>query len=258
MSVQLATRGPDVTERLADLLSAAKRERPRSKAHGRCLGDFIDEKAYAHGLPVAEIQLLESLLDVTLCNVSGLDWRKQPDLEELKTNPDYRVRARLLRFLMLDGDEFVPVNESGLELSNAYIDGTIDLRGASCVKRVVLIDCCIDGALWIEDASLGILVIQQSRVAGVNGNRAKIAGTAFLEGLISENALQFYRAELGGNLQCAGAHISDGSQGSLLCSLTKIGGSVLLNDGFEVSGVRKPQRRPDRRQLTVHWHAYQR
>jgi hypothetical protein len=182
------------------------------------------------------MQLLESVLNVTLPNVSRLDWRKEPDLEKLKTNPDYRVRAKLLRFLMLGGDDLVPVNESGVELEAAYIDGDIDLRGAICVKRLILIDCYINGAFMIEDASLGILVMQRSRVAGIRANRAKITGTAFLEGLVSENTLQFYQAELGGSLRCTGGHFADSNRQALVCSLAKIGGDVLLTDGFESHG----------------------
>jgi hypothetical protein len=256
---------------------AARDERPRNKAQGRWLGDFLTNQATQSGLLPAELQLLYACGNGKDCKLPELkelstllqivkELFAQSKILEEETDKDKKealnktvlenllntytlkeavkdqdnlgrnnvVRAEFLRFLALGGDEFAPVHEAGVELHNALVDSKIDLRGAKCAGRLILLKCFVEGALLIEDASLGILPLDGSRVAGITGNRAKISGSVFLQnGFVSEGEVSFHSAEIGGNLQCTGAKIG----GNLDCVGAKIGGNVLLNAGFECKGL---------------------
>ena len=234
--VTITTDGTEPPQWLTHVLAAARRERPLSRAYGRCLGDFLD-KEMPLGLPYAERMLLVSVREGTGCRVSERVWNKKDDLEKLQSDPDLRVRAWFLRFLMLGGDDLVAVHEAGVEIYGAFIEGVVDLRFASCVGRLALINCYIDGPLWVEGASLSTLYLRRCRVAGIQGNRAKIAGSVFLEsGFVSNGPVSFYGAEIGGSLQCTGGRIENGTEETLTCSVAKIRGRVALDRGFESKG----------------------
>jgi len=233
---------------------AGKGDRPRDKAFGRWLGDFLDQDTPS-GLLAAEQQLLAACAHGWRC-VAVADSVKQTRTGErisiespsrstmhgrmrsLPIPSAARVRARFLRFLALGGDESAPVHEAGVELFNAFVDGDLDLRGAKCVGRLVLVCCCIYGKLKIEDASLGILYLEGSRVYGISANRAKIAGSVFLnKGFVSQGTVDFFGATIGGSLQCAGARIRRmKAPNALIFSAATIGGDVSLDVDFRAHG----------------------
>jgi hypothetical protein len=146
----------------------ASGERPRDKAHGRWVGDFLDQ-APPSGLLPTELKLLQAcaqgwgcVLPVSEALSALLAGQTTEDSQQavvlkIAVEPN-RVRAAFLRFLALGGDEFAPVHESGVELHYAFVDSKIDLRGAKCVGRLALSNCFVDGALLVEDATLGILI----------------------------------------------------------------------------------------------------
>ena len=302
-------------EWLVELKAKVERgDRPRDKAHGRWLGDFLDQDTPSGLLPIEkrlldasaggyvirkfDLRLMSSLNDVSGIPTEGNnliivaavnnvlhfrifdddgkmvvdtdekrlteqaqqieDLRKQLESlwppHELTRSENCRVitavtsivshpriRARFLRFLALGGDESAPVHESGVELHDAFIDGELDLRGTKCVGRLALVCCHVQGPLMIEDASLGILYLEGSRVHGIKGNRARITGSVFLNnGFVSEGVIGLFGAEIGGSLQCGGAKIyrmkEEREQDTLICTASKISGNVLLNDEFETNG----------------------
>ncbi|MDQ3563363.1 MAG: hypothetical protein M3436_04210 [Pseudomonadota bacterium] len=220
--------------------NAARGDRQRDKAHGRWLGDFLNQDTPSGLLP-AEKRVLDACA-LGQASSGIMHGEKQEPIEEqirvLPLLPAARVRAGFLRFLVLGGDESAPVHEAGIELYDAFIDGELDLRGATCIGRLALIRCCVDGKLKIEDATLGILYLEGSRVHGIDGNRARIAGSVFLEkGFVSEGTIKLFGAGIDGSLQCGGAKIGRmKQQDALVCTAARISGNVFLNAGFESVG----------------------
>jgi hypothetical protein len=140
-----------------------------------------------------------------------------------------RIRAAFLRFLALGGDEFAPVDEAGIELRNALIEGDLDLRGGKCVGRLVLAGCFFSGKLSIEDADLGMVSLTGSAVSGISGNSAKLSGNLSLDnGLVSSGEVSLAFAAIGQNLICGGAEFRNPGGMALNCGGAKISGSVLL------------------------------
>jgi hypothetical protein len=94
------------------------------------------------------------------------------------------------------------------------------------------------GVLQLEDASLGILMLKESRLAGITANRANLSGTVFLEnGFVDGGEVSFFGADICGGLSCGGSKIRprEGQDG-LICTGVKVGGDIVLNDGFECEG----------------------
>ena len=101
----------------------------RKRAFGRSLSDFrIEGATTANGLLPAEEKLLVAVARGEICSVSSLDWKKPEDLEKLKSDEQWRIRADFLRFLALGGDNAAPVHEKGVQLARAHIVGDLDLE----------------------------------------------------------------------------------------------------------------------------------
>jgi hypothetical protein len=217
---------------------AARQDRPRDKAVGRWLGDFLNQPTPSGLLPVEDV-LLQACAEGQACNALPAALAPAARLARFRAfKSAARVRAGFLRFLALGGDDSAPVHEAGVDLTNAYIDDKIDLRGAKCIGRLALTKCYVDGALEIEDASLGILYLVGSRVKGIVGDRAKIAGSVFLrDGFVSNGTVKLFSAKIDGSVQCAGGKIRGGAQQqALVCTAANIGGNVLLNERFSSTG----------------------
>lgn len=233
---------------------AGKGDRPRDKALGRWLGDFLDQDTPS-GLLAAEWQLLAACACGTSCLAVAEPVQQTPTGERIRIETPSRsltdgrtrslpipsaarIRAQFLRFLVLGGDESAPVHEAGVELCRAFVDGELDLRGAKCVGRLALVRCCIHGELKIEDASLGILDLEGSRVYGISANRAKIAGSVFLnKGFVCQGMVSFFGATIGGSLQCTEARIRRmKAPNALVFSAATIGGDVSLGKEFRANG----------------------
>jgi hypothetical protein len=234
---------------LTGWLAALKRKRgarPRDKPFGRCLLDFLDQKT-AHGLLPAELQLLDGCRTGADVNAGPADLRHKNQAETAKARyraelrktalterKEYlwylvsanRVRAGFLRFMILGGDEFAPIHETGIQLWNAWIDGDIDLRSGKCVSRVALTNCLIDGELFMQDARLDVLLLSGSWVRGFHANRATISGAMWLNGFfISDSEVELYGIEIGGRLDCGYGHFS----GGIAAPGARIGGDLTLS-----------------------------
>ncbi len=219
--------------RLGSLQGAAVAgHRPPGKVADRWLGDFLDQSTPS-GLLDTELDLLDACARGFACHLalggsipSGADkGRADALLAMVQRNV---VRAGFLRFLALGGDENVPVHEAGIELHNAMVDGPLDLRGCKVVGRFILIDCFVHGDIKIEDASLGILVLRGTCLAGLLGNRAIITGSAFLDaGFCATGTVQLFSAQVGGSLVCSLSRFG----AAVTCARASVGANVTFEDG---------------------------
>lgn len=227
--------GADLAWLLAVRDDARNGHRPREKPVGRWLGDFLTE-ATPTGLWPTELDLLLKCAKGAPCKpaISAAPPPDSPDALRRAVAKNV-VRGEFLRFLILGGDALAPVHEIGVELYNALIvtdahpNRVLDLRAGQCVGRVALFNCYLEGALWIEDARMGTLVLQGSRVAGLSGNRATLTGSAFLDKqFLCDGDVKLFSTQLGGGL------ILDDSRivGPLNGSSARLGGRLTCERGW--------------------------
>jgi hypothetical protein len=211
----------------------------RKRAFGRSLGDFrIAGATTPNGLLPAEEMLLMDVARGVTSEVSDLDWKKPEDLEKLKNDETYCIRAEFLRFLILGGDAVAPVHEKGVELERAYISGALDLEGCQSVTSVLIVSSYLASSLILRDAHLRGLNLGGSRVGAIEGDRAKIDGPLFLRrGFLAEGEVRFSGAKIGGFLDCDHASFNNPGGTALFLDGAKVTGFLFLRDGFSAEGA---------------------
>lgn len=154
---------------------------------------------------------------------------------------DNLIRADFVRFLALGRDAAADVHEGGLKIQGAYIDGTVNLDGATKVRPLWIVDCTITGACSFREAETNLVSLDRTVCSSIEGNSAKISGSLLLRGTVIAESLQLYRAEIAGALSCLGCRIEGKRWRSqrLAADLTSatIGGDVEFRDGFLANGV---------------------
>ena len=222
------------------------------RAFGRSLADFrIEGATTSNGLHPAEEQLLDCAARGKECDIALV----RPE----KATPENTVRGAFLRFLLLGGDEDVPVHEKGVLLNGGFIEGGIDLESAKDVHSFGFWRCHIGQPIngrnatfddiTLQECELGDLIFRTASISGgvlLRGSRVKgetnfegseIGGDAFLrEGFEAEGEVSFLGAEISGDFDCGGAKLKNADGEALSCDRAKVIGSVFLQEGFEAEG----------------------
>jgi hypothetical protein len=156
-------------------------------------------------------------------------------------DPLTHVRGEVLRFFAMGGDASHPVHEVGVKLRGAYVSGTLDLTGAANVVRLDLAGCHFAKRVTLDGTRIDSLSLGGSFVPGISAIRATINGTVTLgRGFRCEGEARLFGIRVAGALECAGGtfrnRTTDGDSSTLVADNAKIGGHVLLSDGFASRG----------------------
>jgi hypothetical protein len=160
--------------------------------------------------------------------------------------PGLTVRASLLRFLALGGDNSTPVHELGIQLTGAHIEGELDLSYCKANVPIKLYKCVFPEEIDLQEASLKYLLIGESKISGILGDGLKVDGDLCLRGTVSNGTVRLYGANIGGDLDLADTELAveDGEAlgadrvrvaGGLFAIALKTGGTVRLA-GSWISG----------------------
>jgi len=205
--------------------TAAKPARPKGLAHGRWLGDFPN-------LSPAEKRLVE-------CCARGDAWEPEGwdgDRPESASNAN-TIRAELIRFLVLGGDEAHPVHNEGVMVWGAWVAGTLDLHQCNASVRPDLRSCHFEAAPIFSAARLPELALSGCKVPGLRGDRIKVEGGVFLiEGFAATGEVRLLGGEIGGNLACRNGTFSVSTGAALSADGIKVAGDVFLDRGFAATG----------------------
>ncbi|HWT13556.1 MAG TPA: hypothetical protein VN231_12435, partial [Allosphingosinicella sp.] len=151
--------------------------------------------------------------------------------------PANRVRAKFVRFLILGGDDRAAVHEHGVRLRGAWLDGTLQLDGATVPFPLELWRCRIE-QIDARRASLKYLDLEGCYLArGFNGDDFRCAGSMFLNnGFRSKGEFRLHDAGIGGNLDCGGGLFENRRGSALILCRARIGGGLFLNLNFRSLG----------------------
>lgn len=146
------------------------------------------------------------------------------------------IRAELIRLLALGGSEELGDHPRGVELNGAWIEGTLDLKGASVAHRLILRACAIEEII-AREASFRTLDLGGSRLLRrLSAEACRCEGWIRLgDGFRVEGGVQLNDATIGG-LDCHGALLACPTGISLDCAGMTVKGNVLLNHGFRAIG----------------------
>ncbi len=151
------------------------------------------------------------------------------------------IRADFLRFLALGGGSGVAVHESGLRIQGAYIDGAINLNGATKVRPLWIQDCTITGEFSFSDAETKVVSLDRSIVSSVRGDGVSVDGSLLLRHTVIDGSLQLFGAQIMGTLSCAGCVIGGkrwrSQRLAAELSTVTVGGNLEFRDGFQANGL---------------------
>lgn len=188
-----------------------------------------------------EWSLLEQdLLDE--CKLGRLAYLlRKMDCPKDQSDPDRRVRAELIRYLLLggcDNDGGLRPHPKGVQLRGAWIDGVLDFGGCTTRLNLVLLHCLMRDSVVFQDAKIGGLNLAGSRMAkGMNLLRLTTNKAVQLSyGFHASGLVDLGGARIGGKFFCDGGRF-DGSGGKAInCELAQIGSDVAFRNGFIAHG----------------------
>ncbi len=155
--------------------------------------------------------------------------------------PDNEVRADFLRFLALGGEHRKAVHESGLKIQGAFVDGAVNLDGATKVRPLWIQDCTVTGEFSFSDAETKVMSLDRTAVSGIRGDGVLIDGSLLLRETLIDGSLQLFGAEIAGTLSCSGCSIAGKPWRTqrLAADLetVTIGGNVEFRNGFRANGL---------------------
>ncbi|MDF9619678.1 hypothetical protein P5705_18685 [Pseudomonas entomophila] len=155
------------------------------------------------------------------CCKTGLPSRIGPDRPHVPY-PVRTIRASFLRFLILGGDKSLALDERGINLQGAYIEGHLDLRNTVTSIPFELQHCTFENPLRLTEATVtGTIRLLGCRLPEIIANRC-----------IIQSDLHLTNTWLGRGLTAWNASI----EGNLLFEKVHSGGSVAL-PGTQINGV---------------------
>lgn len=147
------------------------------------------------------------------------------------------IRATFLRFLALGGDEETPVHDVGVRIFGAWIDGILDLDGASLPHSLMLISCHLSEIRLADSNVHGMLSFKGSYIEVLNAFRLVCSGFVQLSnGFTASGRVNLHGAYIGDNLLCEDSKFNSADDAALSCVGAVIKGDVFLNNGFTAIG----------------------
>jgi hypothetical protein len=154
------------------------------------------------------------------------------------TDPDRRVRAGLIRYLMLggcDGEGGARPHPRGVRIMGGWIDGVLDLQGCETPLVLGLQDCLLSACANLQDARIGALFLPGCAAPqGLDLVRLTTRGSVYLRDRFEAGVtVDLGGARVGGQLACDGGRFLAAEGRALNCDAARIGADVFLSDGFE-------------------------
>jgi hypothetical protein len=119
--------------------------------------------------------------------------------------PEVRIRATLIRWLLLGGADGVTPHEKGVRIMGAWVAGILDLGGCRAPRGIMLVACHFEIAPVLRSAVIDSLVLDHSVLPGLRADRLETRGSVSLGGAMVRGETQLLGAKLGGALECVGA-----------------------------------------------------
>ena len=147
---------------------------------------------------------------------------------------DRTIRADIVRWILTDPVASKYVHPSGIGIAGARITGTLDLSYATVSLPVTLLDCAVPDGLELSFAHLNSLDLRRSWTGQIDAEQALVRGDVLLR-LGRYDSVNFYRAEIDGDLDCSSGNFVGDQPLSMVEATLK--GDALFHQGFETGGL---------------------
>jgi len=175
-------------------------------------------------LSTAEVKLLET------CSIADRTSVGDGSLPADETD-DNRIRAELLRHLLLTQNGDLVLHPKGLRLRGAFIVGHLDLQGCDIGRDISLTNCRIKNPITLVNARLRGFYISGSRICGISADNADFAGSVFLraQSYVS-GEISLAGATIKGDLQFCEITLNSETQDAVFAPSLTIEGSMFLGN----------------------------
>jgi hypothetical protein len=155
---------------------------------------------------------------------------------------DRTIRAKLIRWLCIDGEASQHVDPHGIQVHAAQIgdpasETDLDLSAATIPFRLSFELCSFQVSFGLIDARIVALNLRGTRVPGLAADRVVVSGSVYLRnGFHSEGEVSLQRARIGADLNCnKGTFLNNG--GLAICADgIKVAHAVFLHEVLKVEG----------------------
>jgi hypothetical protein len=211
-----------------------------TKPFGRSFQDFPN-------LSTAERKLVDNcktgdstvLRAVDMTALGSTDRPSVLDSRPKSSNHTNIIRADLLRFLLLGGDDQTPVHEVGICLSGAWITGDFNVEGVTVAVGVSLQHCHFDRPLNLRSTQFaGDLEFVDTYVPSIRGDGMTCMRDLFMrDGTESGDGIRFVGATVHGDVDFSGATFRGKNREALALDNCEIKGSLYLRGKFSSEGT---------------------
>lgn len=153
-------------------------------------------------LTTAERKLIEATRAGEPCVLCDPANPSRPEKASDKT----RIRAPILRLLILGGTPDCGLHEKGVTLAGGWIEGELDLRYCTARGQTRLSYCFFNERPSFYNAHLRHLDLDDSAFPGLTAQGAKIDASLYLRRIRSNGIVYLNSTEIGGQVNCIGAH----------------------------------------------------
>lgn len=184
-------------------------------------------------LSPAEIALLDGLGNgsLDLLGPGGL-----PDVED----DTRRVRAELIRYLLLGGPDAPRMHEKGLRLAGAWVVGALDLEGCRVPRDIGLLDCRFESTPVLLSAIIDTLSFDGSDLPGLIADRLDARGDLLFRAATIHGPIQLRGARVGGDLVFDGATLDSPRGHVLRAERISVRGGALFRGASVRGGIAVP------------------
>ncbi len=154
-----------------------------------------------------------------------------------------RVRADLVRFLLLARSGAPMMHEKGLRLGGAWITGVLDLEGCRVPRDIGLLDCRFEATPVLRSAVIDTLAFDGSDLPGFAADRLEARGDLLFRSATVRGPISLRGSRIGGDLNFDGATLDNQGDRALSAERSSVRGGVLLRGakirgGLAVPGAR--------------------
>jgi hypothetical protein len=153
---------------------------------------------------------------------------------------DRRVRAELIRALLLGGPDLPALHEKGLRLGGAWITGILDLEGCRIPRDIGLLDCRFEQVPVLLSAVIDTLSFDGSVLPGFSANRIEARGDLLFRAATLTGPVTLRGAQIGGDLVFDGATLTVTSDQALSAARASVRGGAMFRGAVVQGGIALP------------------
>lgn len=148
-----------------------------------------------------------------------------------------RVRAELIRYLLLGGPGAPVMHEKGLRLGGAWVVGTLDLEGCRVPRDIGLLDCRFESMPVLLSAIIDTLAFDGSDLPGLLANRLDARGDLLFRSATIRGRVELRGARIGGDMIFDGARVENPGERAVQAERISVRGGVQFRGATVRGGI---------------------